>query len=113
MRRITARWLKDNVRYDDGESMEFGRFFAEHVDEYDSVTKRGMPMVKDMIAKGTWPFRPIIVEHDFGTKNLGSEYDLGSPYHLYEGCHRTSYLLRMLRLGYITPDSVHEILEVV
>jgi hypothetical protein len=111
--RVTARWVKENVRYDDGESIEFGRFFGGDVDEYNPATLQGKPMVKDMISKGTWPFRPIIIEYGFGVGTLGSEYDLGSPYHLFEGCHRTSYLLRMLALGYITADSEHDILVVV
>jgi len=113
VRHITAQWLRENVRYDDNESIEFGRFFGAHVEEYDISKSSEYPMVGDMIAKGTWPFLPVIIEHDVGVGKLGSQYDLGRPFHLIEGCHRTSYLLRMLALGYITSDSEHEILEIV
>lgn len=113
VRRITAQWLKENVRYDKNESMESEYFFGIHVEQYDHVASRGFPMVKEMIAARTWPFRPVIVDYNLGVRELNSRYDLGRPFHLIEGCHRTSYLLKMLALGNITPDSIHEILEVI
>lgn len=113
VRRVSASWVQAQVRYDSNDSLEAG-FYGEHVDAF---LKTKVPplgtFVQEMFTAQTWPFRPVIVGNECGIGVLGSKMPLGKPFHLIEGCHRVSYLLRMLALGHLSPDSEHSLLEVV
>lgn len=113
VRQVSAQWIKESVRYDDNKSLE-NSFYGFHVENASRLPKPLQPpLLREMLTNKTWPFLPVIVEHDHGVKDLGSKQTLGHPYHLIEGCHRVSYLLKMLELGCIAPDSKHDVLEVV
>lgn len=111
-REVTADWVAKNVRYDDGESLEGDGFYGFHFAQNPPRERMGLEVYNFMIQNLTWPFSPIIVESGFAEKALGCDFQLGSPFHLFEGTHRVSYLLKMLSLGLISGDSRHSILEI-
>lgn len=113
VRRVATHWIKANVRYDDDERLDSSRFYGSEVEDKSLQNDPAYSLRRDMLSANTWPFRPVIVKHEHAVQNLGGWSGLGRPYHLIEGCHRISYLLKMVELGLVSPNSEHEVLEVV
>lgn len=74
--------------------------------QYDYFERKNQnySVFRAMSENGTAPFPPILIdssklEHDY--------YLYGRPFHLIEGTHRVSYLIRMLERGLIFPNSLH------
>lgn len=111
-REVTADWIAQSVRYDDDESLETGRFYGFHFDADPPREKFGFEVYNHMIRNLTWSFPPILVQADFANRTLGCHFDLGHPYHLFEGTHRISYLLKMRSLGLVSGASSHKILQI-
>jgi hypothetical protein len=108
--RITrnAAWIRDNVRYDRGEIVDFwcNRFHSllarqETADE----------VLGPMVRNGTWHFPPVVIESNFAL-SLGGPRDIGTPYYLIEGTHRVSYMRAMIELEMIPGDRELELIEV-
>ncbi|NTW01477.1 MAG: hypothetical protein HGA19_09225 [Oscillochloris sp.] len=107
-RRVTASEIRDHVRYDDNETVDFWAF---QFDRYRTERQPHDYMVfKHMSTSGTWPFPPVIIDNSVGFADSLSKRSLGRPWHLIEGTHRVSYLNRMLELDLIAPSSEHEII---
>jgi hypothetical protein len=111
-REVTADWIANNIRYDDGDSLESDKFYGCHFDQNPPRERKGFEVYNFMIQNLTWAFPPIIVEANFGVNVLGCGFKLGAPYHLFEGTHRASYLLKMRELKLLSGDSRHTILEI-
>ncbi|MFC5583061.1 hypothetical protein [Rhodanobacter terrae] len=87
----------ENVIMDDYVN-EFNDFFEKRKNpEPDGVYQR-------MVQNLTPPFPPVLI----CSKYLPILKNYGAPYQLIEGCHRVSYLRRMLSRGLITPESSHK-----
>ena len=111
--RLSAKWIAENVRYDNDEKLYGGGFFGWHVDQYPvHQIPEELYVLRFMKENWTWPFPPVIVERQFALEDLGSKCLLGGPYHLFEGTHRVSYLLRMLEVGLVSPGSMHLFLQI-
>ena len=103
----STRWVRDNVRYDHGDEVTFWRHqFDKHLDG-----GNGSYVFNYMIEHRTWPFPPVIIESRFAVE-LGAPDCIGEPFHLVEGTHRVSYLLRMLELGMVSSDAEVELIEI-
>ena len=111
-REVTADWIAENVRYDDGESLESDEFYGFHFDADPPREKRGFEVYNYMIRNLAWSFPPIVVNAGFAKESLGCPFGLGYPFHLFEGTHRISYLLKMLSLGLLHGISKHTVLEI-
>jgi hypothetical protein len=111
-RKVNAEWIRGNVRYDDNKDLT--EFWRDQFNQfYKTKEACHYPIFRHMVKELTWPFPPVIVENRFGIEVLGSPMNLGSPYHLIEGTHRTSYLLTMLENRIINGGSMHDVLEIV
>ncbi len=110
-RKVTSDWVYHNLRYDENESLESDNFYGWQYEEYLN-SGSDYSIFVEMKKNKTWPFAPIIVESSFAMSELGSNSTLGSPYHLFEGTHRVSYLLKMLSLDLIKSHSLHKVFEI-
>lgn len=104
--RKTAGWIEENVRYENGERVDF---WFDHFDELLSNADPQYEIFVSMVKKGTWPFPPVVITPEFATEIGGHTY-FGEPYHLIEGTHRVSYLIRMLQKTMVTKSSLHELI---
>lgn len=105
----TAAWVRDNVR--DMGNRDPADEWAFHIDEHFQKGRTDRPILEHMIEHLTWPFPPVIVEAGLA-KALGAKHEVGTPYDLIEGRHRTSYLLNLMKRGLIEPASCHEVIEI-
>lgn len=104
----TTGWIRENVRYDNSEELDF---WFEHFDSLASHANPQYEIYVSMIKNGTWPFPPVVISAAVAA-NLGAPPFIGRPYHLIEGTHRISYLLRMLQKGMISELGVHDLIAV-
>lgn len=105
---LSADQIYSDVRYDDNKPLDFWYF---QVDDYLSgASTLNYPQLKHCIEHKQWTFCPVIVEHGFGCEFGGRR--LGSPFHLIEGTHRVSFINRLLELGDIAGDSLHEFITI-
>lgn len=75
--------------------------------QYDVFERKNQnyPVFRFLSENGTSPFPPVVID----PRNLRHDhYIYGEPLHLIEGTHRLSYLVRMLELDLIMPESIHE-----
>jgi hypothetical protein len=107
-RRVTASEIRDKVRYDENQRVNFWAFQFDHYRQKPQPPK--YLVFKHMTTYGTWPFPPVIINNTEGFADSLSDQSLGRPWHLIEGTHRVSYLNRMLELNLIATSSEHEIL---
>ena len=83
------------------------RVMDDHAKDFDDFfEKRKNPdfVYQEMVKNLTPPFPPVLIH----SKHLPEWKSYGEPYQLVEGCHRISYLRRMLSRGLITPESSHK-----
>lgn len=75
--------------------------------QYDEFERRNQDYLifQSMYSDRTPPFPPILIDP---TALFHDHHLYGTPFHLIEGTHRVSYLIRMLERGHIAPDSLHE-----
>lgn len=110
-REVSPNWINENVRYDHSLELDDERFYGFHFKNYPNERPH-FHVYNFMIQHYTWPFPPIFVQRDFAREELGSHDWLGTPFHLFEGCHRISYLLKMLQMKLIDGESRHTVLEI-
>lgn len=108
--RRTAAWIAENVRYTSNEDVR--PMWSWHVDVFPGKGTANFPILKHILEHLTWPFPPVIIEASLA-KKLAAQHEVGTPYELVEGTHRTSYLLHLLILGRVEPTSSHELIEIV
>lgn len=104
----SAGWIRDNVKYDDGEEPTF---WSDQFDCFLCDPSPGYSVFVSMTRDETWSFPPVIVLSRFAA-TLGAPSYIGEPYHLIEGTHRISYLRRMLELGMLADSSTHVLILV-
>lgn len=106
--KFTTKWIYDNVRYDNNQKLDF---HSHMIDDYlHGHNKYNYFVLQDCVNNGTWPFCPVIIEHDFGL-SLGGK-NLGSPLHLIEGTHRVCFINRLYELGMVKENKFHEVLVI-
>lgn len=102
-RRVKADDVAARIRYFDNKQIDWWheQFDAFQKENYD------YPIYQEMSKNLTFPFPPIVMDSALLTDNEWRVY--GRPIHLVEGTHRVSYLMRMVELGLIARDSMHEV----
>ena len=105
----SAGWVYDFVRWDDGDLPDM---WATQFDQYLEAGNVSYPVFSHMSARGSFPFPPVVVDCDVA-RRLGITVVPGAPFHLVEGCHRVSYLRRMLERALVSRDSEVEVIEIV
>ena len=108
---VSTAWLQENVKYDDGESLESESFYGFQVGLKVPGVSPEHDLAEFMRINATWPLRPIIVETRFAYEALGCQRHLGAPYQLLDGSRRVSILLRMLALDMVPRQGTHSVLE--
>lgn len=94
------------IRYFDDKPMDWWRT------QYDEFRKTNYDyeIYQEMTRNLTFPYPPIVIDSAFLVDNEWCVY--GRPLHLVEGPHRVSYLMRMVELGLVTKESMHEIVYI-
>lgn len=103
IKKLSVNFVRDNVGFFRGESLaEMWGLQFDQFEEKDNKYSIYQSMAKDK----TPPFPPVVIE---SSKLKDSGWRIyGRPYHLIEGTHRTSYLLRMAQRGIISWESKHD-----
>ncbi len=104
----SCEWILENVRYYDG--TDISKEWGWQVDRHLNGGTGASPALEPMVSTGTWSFPPVIIGAPFA-RELGLKTP-GGTYFLIEGTHRYSYLARLLELGRIAPESMHQLIEV-
>lgn len=103
---FTVKQIKQDLRFFDDEVMNWWHLQFDAVHSGEESELQDYTIYREMSQNHTPPFPPIIAEN-VGIQQT-TKRKCGSPLHLIEGTHRTSYLLRMAELGIISQTSKHD-----
>lgn len=105
----TAKWVFNNVYYNNGEQIDF---WSEQFDNYLKSNEKDYEIFVFMNKHKIWPFPPVIIEAQFAMKVGAPKMITGKPYYLIEGTHRVSYLRRMQELGMVKAERIVELIQI-
>jgi hypothetical protein len=98
-----ASQIRDQVRYLQNASVDL---WASQFDHFHAINHDYM-IYRHMVEKLTPPFPPVVIDSSRLVDEGWRVY--GRPFHLIEGTHRVSYLMRMLERGMIAENSAHKL----